>query len=154
MLPPVDPAPSGADGQLALTLLTPHGPGGERHELLPGVVHVAGWLDSVEQRRLVADFREWAKPPAGLRHPRVPTGHLMTVQSVCLGWHWWPYVYSRTADDTDGAPVKPMPDDLVALARRAVETAVRAGVGDGLRAGRGDRQPLRARCPPRPAPGR
>ena len=47
----------------------------------------------------------------------------MTVQSVCLGWHWWPYMYSRTADDTDGAPVKPMPDDLVALARRAVDIA-------------------------------
>lgn len=44
----------------------------------------------------------------------------MTVQSVCLGWHWSPYAYSRTADDTDGAPVKPMPADLVALAQRAV----------------------------------
>ncbi len=40
------------------------------------------------QAALVADFRAWARPPAGLRHPRVPTGHLMTVQSVCLGWHW------------------------------------------------------------------
>ena len=28
----------------------------------------------------------------------------MSVQSVCLGWHWQPYTYSRTADDTDGAP--------------------------------------------------
>jgi alkylated DNA repair protein (DNA oxidative demethylase) len=73
----------------------------------------------------VADFRAWALPPAGLRHPRVPTGHLMTVQSVCLGWHWSPYAYSRTADDTDGAPVTPLPDDLAALARRAAaETGV------------------------------
>jgi alkylated DNA repair protein (DNA oxidative demethylase) len=40
----------------------------------------------------------------------------MSVQSVCLGWHWEPYAYSRTADDTDGAPVKPMPPDLVATA--------------------------------------
>jgi alkylated DNA repair protein (DNA oxidative demethylase) len=47
----------------------------------------------------------------------------MSVQSVCLGWHWRPYAYSRTADDTDGAPVKPMPDGLVALARRAVADA-------------------------------
>jgi alkylated DNA repair protein (DNA oxidative demethylase) len=39
---------------------------------------------------------------------------------VCLGWHWQPYAYSRTADDTDGAPVKPLPDDLIALARQAV----------------------------------
>jgi alkylated DNA repair protein (DNA oxidative demethylase) len=48
----------------------------------------------------------------------------MSVQSVCLGWHWQPYAYSRTADDTDGAPVKPMPPALVVLARRA-----RADVG-------------------------
>ena len=47
-------------------------------------------------------FRAWARPPAGLRHPRVPAGHLMSVQSVCLGWHWQPYAYSPTADDTDG----------------------------------------------------
>ena len=50
----------------------------------------------------------------------------MTVQSVCLGWHWQPYVYSRTADDTDGAPVKPLPHD----ARRARSRAVVASYGD------------------------
>ncbi len=83
-------------------------------------MHIADWLDHAEQRRLAREFRAWALPPAGLRHPRVPTGHLMTVQSVCLGWHWYPYVYSRTADDTDGAPVKPLPDTLIALARAAV----------------------------------
>ena len=82
-----------------------------------------GWLAPAEQRALVEQFRRWALPPAGLRHPRVPTGHLMTVQSVCLGWHWQPYTYSRTADDTDGPPVKPMPTALVALARQAVEAS-------------------------------
>lgn len=44
----------------------------------------------------------------------------MSVQSVCLGWHWQPYAYSRTADDTDGAPVKPLPAELASLARAAV----------------------------------
>jgi alkylated DNA repair protein (DNA oxidative demethylase) len=44
----------------------------------------------------------------------------MSVQSVCLGWHWFPYVYSKTADDTDGAPVKPLPTSLADLARAAV----------------------------------
>lgn len=92
-------------------------------ELLPGVVHVAGWLDLDAQRALVEDFRRWAVPPAGLRHPRVPTGHLMTVQSVCLGWHWYPYAYTRTADDTDGAPVKPMPAEIRDLGRAAVAAA-------------------------------
>jgi DNA oxidative demethylase len=94
-----------------------------RHEVLPEVVHVAGWLDAQRQRALVEQFREWALPPAGLRHPRVPMGHLMSVQSVCLGWHWYPYQYSRTADDTDGAPVKPLPPQVVDLGRAAVAEA-------------------------------
>src|SRR5262245_8055531 len=88
-----------------------------RSEPLTDVVHVPDWLDLDQQRDLVADFRRWAAPPAGLRHPRMPTGQVMSVQSVCLGWHWSPYVYSRTADDTDGAPVKPLPPDIVDLAR-------------------------------------
>ena len=92
----------------------------ERAELAPGVVVISGWLSPAEQRALVDQFRVWALPPAGLRHPRVPSGHLMSVQSVCLGWHWQPYAYSRTADDTDGAPVKPLPSDIARLARQAV----------------------------------
>ena len=87
---------------------------------LPDVADIRGWLTPAAQQALVRQFRAWAQPPAGLRHPRVPAGHVMRVQSVCLGWHWQPYAYSRTADDTDGAPVKPMPPDLVALARQAV----------------------------------
>jgi len=92
-------------------------------ELLPGVVHVPDWLGPDAQHGLVADVRSWALPPAGLRHPRVPTGHLMSVQSVCLGWHWYPYTYSRTADDTDGAPVKPLPASVRSLGRAAVAAA-------------------------------
>ena len=130
-------------GQLSLGL-TGDDRSSVRREVLPGVVHVAHWLDLDEQRALVREFRRWAEPPAGLRHPRVPAGHVMTVQSVCLGWHWYPYVYSRTADDTDGAPVKPMPDDVVALAQRAVADDLWHGRGRVLRARRGDRQPL---CP-------
>jgi alkylated DNA repair protein (DNA oxidative demethylase) len=94
-----------------------------RREVLPGVVHIPAWLGLPAQRGLVGEFRHWARPPAGLRHPRVPTGHLMSVQSVCLGWHWRPYAYSRTADDTDGAPVKPLPPEIVDLARDAVDAA-------------------------------
>jgi DNA oxidative demethylase len=91
--------------------------------VLPAVVHVPAWLDIDAQRDLVGDFRRWAVPPAGLRHPRMPTGQLMSVQSVCLGWHWQPYAYTRTADDTDGGPVKPLPAEVVELARAAVRTA-------------------------------
>jgi alkylated DNA repair protein (DNA oxidative demethylase) len=112
-------------GQLALGLAEPPR---ARCELLPGAIHIPDWLDLDEQRALVEEFRQWAAPPAGLRHPRVPSGHLMTVQSVCLGWHWQPYAYSRTADDTDGAPVKPLPASVDALARRAVDDAYGPGV--------------------------
>src|ERR687898_1848931 len=98
-------------------------------EVLHGAVHVPGWLDLDAQRAIVDEFRRWARPPAGLRHPRVPTGHLMSVQSVCLGWHWRPYAYSRTADDTDGAPVKPLPTTLVDLARAAVAVTFGAEAG-------------------------
>jgi DNA oxidative demethylase len=101
----------------------------QRHDLMPGVVLITGWLDADQQRALVDEFRRWSLPPAGLRHPRVPSGHLMTVQSVCLGWHWQPYAYSRTADDTDGAPVKPFPPDLVRLARQAVADTFGAEAG-------------------------
>jgi alkylated DNA repair protein (DNA oxidative demethylase) len=105
------------------------GPPGTAVEVLPHAVHVPGWLDLDAQRRLVTAFREWARPPAGLRYPRMPTGHLMSVQSVCLGWHWKPYAYSLTADDTDGAPVKPLPGDLAGLACDAVAAAYGAAGG-------------------------
>jgi alkylated DNA repair protein (DNA oxidative demethylase) len=121
VLPPPDTEPA---GQLGFDLVAAGSAGPRRHDLLPDVVHIAGWLGADRQRRLAADFRAWAQPPAGLRHPRVPSGHLMTVQSVCLGWHWQPYAYSRTADDTDGATVKPLPDDLISLACEAVSATL------------------------------
>ena len=121
-LPSETAAPARPARQMALVELD-SAPVRARAEVLPGAVHIPDWLDLDAQRDLVERFREWAIPPAGLRHPRVPTGHLMTVQSVCLGWHWYPYAYSRTADDTDGAPVKPLPAEIIALARRAVKDA-------------------------------
>jgi alkylated DNA repair protein (DNA oxidative demethylase) len=119
-------APAHAPRQLALlsAAVVP-----VREEPLPSAVKIAGWLDRDAQRSLAAAFREWALPPAGLRHPRVPSGHLMSVQSVCLGWHWEPYVYSKTADDTDGAPVKPLPAGLFDLGRAAVGDAFGSGTG-------------------------
>ena len=114
--PPAEPS----QGQLALTIEELVA---IEREPLPGAVHVRGWLDLDTQRELVRQFRRWAIPPAGLRQPRVPSGHLMSVRSVCLGWHWQPYVYSRTADDTDGSPVKQLPAELTQLARAAVAEA-------------------------------
>jgi DNA oxidative demethylase len=94
-----------------------------RTEVAPGAVHVPGWLDLDGQRRLVDACREWARPPGRLRAAKLPRGGVMSVRTVCLGWHWYPYRYSRTLDDGDGAPVTPFPDWLGDLGRRAVADA-------------------------------
>jgi DNA oxidative demethylase len=91
-----------------------------RREIAPAAVHVPDWLTAAEQMELIADCREWARPPAPMRATRLPNGGVMSAQTVCLGWHWVPYRYTRIAEDTDGAPVMPMPPQLVDLGRRAV----------------------------------
>jgi alkylated DNA repair protein (DNA oxidative demethylase) len=53
----------------------------------------------------------------------MPTGASMSVKITCLGWHWYPYRYSRTVDDGDGRPVAAFPRWLGDLARRAVADA-------------------------------
>ncbi|MFD0276896.1 alpha-ketoglutarate-dependent dioxygenase AlkB family protein [Kitasatospora sp. NPDC127111] len=98
-----------------------------RSEPAPGAVLVPGWLDSAAQLRLVAACREWARPPAGMHTVRMPTGGVMSVRMVSLGWHWYPYGYRRTAED--GTPVKPFPPELGRLARRAVADAYGEAVG-------------------------
>ena len=101
-------------------------------EIGPGAVHVPDWLTPAEQRELVTACRQWARPPAPMHAPRLPNGATMSVQMVCLGWHWAPYRYTRTADDVDGAPVTPFPAWLGELGRRAVRDAF---VDPGLAAG-------------------
>lgn len=78
-----------------------------------------GWLDDDAQLELAHAFRQWAEPPAGLRRPRMPNGAPFSTRAVCLGWHWYPYVYSRTCDDNDGAPVKEFPPLLQRLGAAA-----------------------------------
>ncbi|ARP73490.1 alpha-ketoglutarate-dependent dioxygenase AlkB [Streptomyces pluripotens] len=96
----------------------------ERAEVAPGAVHVPDWLTGERQRELLAACREWARPPAGLRTVRTPGGGTMTARQVCLGLHWYPYGYARTAVDGDRAPVKPFPPWLDDLGRRAVADAL------------------------------
>jgi len=58
----------------------------------------------------------------------------MSVQITCLGWHWYPYRYSRTVDDGDGRRVAPFPTWLEELGRRAVAdaAAIDAAVAIGV----------------------
>jgi DNA oxidative demethylase len=90
----------------------------------PGAVHLPGWLDTDGQRALVGFCRAWAEGAGGLRAPRMPRGGVMSVEIVCLGWHWLPYRYSRTVDDGDGGPVQAFPAWLGELSRRALADAV------------------------------
>jgi DNA oxidative demethylase len=94
-----------------------------RRELAPGAVHVPGWLDLDRQRQLVVACREWASEGPGIRAATLPNGGRMTVRAVCLGWHWYPYRYSRTRDDQDGSPVTPFPEWLGDLGREALADA-------------------------------
>ncbi len=92
-------------------------------EIAPGAVHVPGWMTVSGQRRLVENCREWTRGPVPMRHPKVGRGGQMSVKMVSLGWHWLPYRYSRTADDLDGQPVAPFPEELSVMARRGVTDA-------------------------------
>lgn len=94
-----------------------------RTVVAPGAVHVPEWLSVERQRELVEACRRWARGPVPLRHTALPGGGVMSVQSVCVGWHWQPYRYSRTADDVNGARVAEFPDWLAELGREALVEA-------------------------------
>ena len=101
--------------------------GRDRAEIAPGAVHVPDWLTLDQQRELVEACRDGARGPAPMRHTKLPNGGVMSVQTVCLGWHWLPYRYSRTADDVDGGAVTPFPVWLGELGRKAVADAYGKG---------------------------
>lgn len=91
----------------------------------PGAVLVPGWLTLDQQSWIVGRFREWAGGPVPICAAKV-RGHEMSVRTVCLGWHWQPYKYTREATDVNGARVLPFPDWMVRLGRRALrETGYR-----------------------------
>lgn len=97
----------------------------ERVEVGPGAVHLPGWLDLQAQRQMASSCRTWIAEAGGAHAPRLPTGGVMSVEMACLGWHWFPYGYSRTVDDGDGRNVAAFPDELAELGRRAVADAYR-----------------------------
>lgn len=91
-------------------------------QLSPGAHHQPQWLSLTQQRWLVNQFRLWADGPVPLRSARV-RGHEMSVKTVCLGWHWRPYEYTREAVDVNGERVLEFPDWMVRLGRQALVAA-------------------------------
>lgn len=92
----------------------------DAREISPGAVHVPDWLSLDRQRELVAACRGWAAGPVPMRATRLPGGQQMSARTVCLGWHWQPYRYTRTAD---GTAIAAFPDWLGELGREAVLAA-------------------------------
>jgi len=85
----------------------------------PGAHLLPGWLTPSHQAWITGQFHAWAAGPVPIRAAAI-RGRRMTVRTVCLGWHWQPYRYSRHADDVNGAPVLPLPEWMIRLGRRAL----------------------------------
>ncbi|MFJ1745764.1 alpha-ketoglutarate-dependent dioxygenase AlkB family protein [Streptomyces sp. NPDC088116] len=102
-----------------------------RAVVAPGAVHVPNWLSVERQRELVDVCRDWARGPVPIRHTVLPGGGVMSVQTVCVGWHWQPYRYTRTAGDVNGARVADFPDWLGRLGRAALVEAYGEAAADG-----------------------
>ncbi len=94
-----------------------------RREVASGAVYVAGWLSVDQQRELVEACRGWAAGPVPMRAAHLPGGHAMSVRTVCLGWHWQPYRYTRIATDVGGGRVAAFPEWLADLGRAALAAA-------------------------------
>lgn len=90
--------------------------------LAPGAHWVPGWLGLEQQAWIVHKFGEWVSGPVPIRGAKV-RGHEMSVKTVCLGWHWRPYEYTRQAVDVNGSRVLPFPEWLLRLSRRALVEA-------------------------------
>ncbi len=106
-----------------MTLFGPDLPRRERRAIASGAIHLPGWLDITQQRQLVQAFHAWSTGPVPIRAASLPGGHSMSVRTVCLGWHWQPYRYTRTADDVNGRRVLPFPGWLGDIGRAAVAAA-------------------------------
>jgi alkylated DNA repair protein (DNA oxidative demethylase) len=103
-----------------------------RRDVTPGATLIPGWLTLDQQRWIVAEFEKWAAGPVPLHSPKV-RGHEMSVQTLCLGWHWQPYRYTREATDVNGNRVLDFPGWMVELARRALsDTSGDADAGDNF----------------------
>lgn len=97
-------------------------PPAPRPRLPDGAYYVPGWLTLEQQHWLVQQCRQWAAGPVPPRSAKI-RGHEMSVQTLCLGWHWRPWAYTREAVDVNGRRVLEVPEWLVRLGRKALLAA-------------------------------
>jgi alkylated DNA repair protein (DNA oxidative demethylase) len=91
-------------------------------ELSPGAVHIPGFLTVEQQAWIVRQYLSWRHGPVPAHHPLIGQ-HPMSVQSLCLGWHWTQGGYTKTADNLGGGRVLEVPDWMVRLAQKAASAA-------------------------------
>lgn len=109
-----------------MTLFSPSTDDRRRRIVSPGAVHLPGCLGHDRQRALVGAFHGWANGPVPIRAAELPNGRRMSVSTVCLGWYWQPYKYTRTADDSNGREVLELPTWLADLGRGILAQAYEA----------------------------
>lgn len=85
-----------------------------------GATHVPGFLTLSQQAWIVGQYQQWARGPVPPASAKI-RGHEMSVRTVCLGWHWQPYKYTREATDVNGQRVLELPDWMVRMGRQALE---------------------------------
>jgi DNA oxidative demethylase len=92
-----------------------------RSEVAPGAVHIPDWLDLAMQQRIVEQWEDWRRVDGANTRITMPTGGVMSVETLCLGWQWVPYRYQRI--NTAGHDVLGFPSWLRSLGHEAVRDA-------------------------------
>ncbi|WP_291314544.1 alpha-ketoglutarate-dependent dioxygenase AlkB [Corynebacterium sp. UBA2622] len=93
--------------------------------VMPGVVHLPGFLSPDQQRGLVEQARgitrDVAGTPVAMRRPQVGRNQ-MKAHLMSLGWFWATNPY-RLVREVDGTPVPPVPENYQAVADTVVARA-------------------------------
>lgn len=109
-------SPAGTTG----SLFGPEALGRPRREVAPGAFWIPDWLTVPQQAWIVRAARELGRGPVPYHSAKIGNGQ-MSVSTLSLGWHWYPYGYSRYAVDVNGRRVADVPEWLVRLGHRAIE---------------------------------
>ena len=94
-------------------------------EIVPGAVHLNGYLTLADQRALVDECRALVDGAVPAYVPVVRGGGKMHVRMLCLGRHWngKTYQYEAVRSDFDHLPAPPLPDTFRTLARDIARSA-------------------------------
>jgi DNA oxidative demethylase len=86
--------------------------------IVPGAVHLPGYISNDRQRALAADCLALGAGEAGFYIPKVRGEHPMSVRMLCLGRHWnaRTYSYEDVRSDVDDRPAPPLPLAWISLA--------------------------------------